>query len=176
MTIYLLRDVPSLGTGTPRSTTHRCSEEEVELTARDLFASDDDDDEAGEEEDDNDLVVEELGGGIYLRYGDLVFLRGVDDGFMTNASGFAVLQDRSPRRIILEPTDGRPRQRRKGSDDRTSSSSSSLSSGRGRRRLGRAGRDDKRRRRGGMRRQDGERDEDGTDVIRQRERERDGLG
>ena len=48
-----------------------------------------------------------------------MFLRGVNDGFVTNTSRFVVLQDRSPRRIFLEPTDGQPQQRRKGSNNWT---------------------------------------------------------
>ena len=49
-----------------------------------------------------------------------MFLRGVNDGFVTNASGFAVLQDRLPRRIFLEPTNRQPQQWRKGSNNWTS--------------------------------------------------------
>ena len=74
----------------------RCSKEEVELAARNSFVLDDDNnnDAAAEvEDDDNDLVVEELGGGMYLRYRNPVFLRSVNEGFVTNASSFAVLQD-----------------------------------------------------------------------------------
>ena len=46
-----------------------------------------------------------------------MFLRSVNDGFVTNTSGFSVLQDQSPRRIFLEPTNGRPQRQRKGSNN-----------------------------------------------------------
>ena len=74
MTIYLLRNMTSTGN-------------------RDIEEHNNSNNNNEEEEHDNKPVVEELGGGMYLRYGDPVFLCRVDNGFVTNASGFAVLQD-----------------------------------------------------------------------------------
>ena len=94
MTIYLLRNTPS--------TRNRVTEEHNKSNNNNK-----------EEENGYDPVVEDLGGGMYMRYGDLVFLRGVDNGFVTNASSFNVLQDQSPRHILLKPADGQPRQQKR---------------------------------------------------------------
>ena len=88
MTIYSLRDTPSTGN-------------------RDTKEHNNSNNNNKEEEHDDEPMVEDLGGGMYLRYSDPVFLRGVDNGFVTNASGFDVLRDRLPCLIVLKPADGR---------------------------------------------------------------------
>ena len=92
--IYSLRDTPSTGNGDTEE--HNNSNNSNK-----------------EEEQDDEPVVEELGGGMYLRYSNPVFLRGVNDGFVTSASGFDVLQDRLPRHIVLKPADRRPQQQKR---------------------------------------------------------------